>query len=125
MWMPVGDDTPINEYGNTIEPAGIWDVRVQRIVEISGPDAKVFMNLLTPPAVSKVKVGRCRYVFLSNQDGGVINDPVLLRIEQDRFWLSTADSDMYLWTKGVSSYAGYRVDVQTPDVYPLQVQGPK
>ena len=125
MWLPVGYDTPINEYWNTIERAGIWDVGVQRIVEISGPDAKAFMNLLTPRDVSKVDVGQCRYVFLTNQDGGVINDPVLLRIDQDRFWLSTADSDMYLWAKGVSSYAGYQVDVQTPDVYPLQVQGPK
>jgi glycine cleavage system aminomethyltransferase T len=125
MWLPVGYDTPINEYWNTIERAGIWDVGVQRIVEISGPDAEAFMNLLTPRDVSKVSVGQCRYVFLTNQDGGVINDPVLLRIEQNRFWLSTADSDIYLWAKGVSSYAGYQVDVQTPDVYPLQVQGPK
>ena len=125
MWMPVGYDTPINEYWNTIERAGIWDVAVQRIVEISGPDAEAFVNLLTPRDVSKVQPGQCRYIFLTNQDGGVINDPVMLRIDQDRFWLSTADSDMYLWAKGVSTFADYDVDVQTPHVYPLQIQGPK
>lgn len=125
MWLPVGYDTPVNEYWNTIERAGLWDVGVQRIVEISGPDAETFMNLLTPRDVSQVAVGQCRYVFLTNQDGGVINDPVLLRMAPDRFWLSTADSDIYLWSKGVSTFSGLDVDIQTPQVYPLQVQGPK
>ena len=78
-----------------IERAGLWDVGVQRCVEISGPDAEAFMNLLTPRDVSKVAVGQCRYIFMTNQDGGVINDPVMLRMTDDRFWLSTADGDMY------------------------------
>ena len=124
MWMPVGYDTPINEYWNTIERATFWDVSVQRIVEISGPDAEAFTNLLTPRDVSKVAVGQCRYIFMVNQDGGLLNDPVLLRIAEDRFWLSTADSDMYLWAKGVATFAGLDVRVETPHVYPLQVQGP-
>ena len=124
MWMPVGYDTPVNEYWNTIERAGLWDVAVQRCVEISGPDAETFMNLLTPRDISGVEPGQCRYVFITNQDGGVINDPVLLRIDRDRFWLSTADSDMYLWAKGVSTYSGHDVRVETPHVYPLQLQGP-
>ena len=75
MWIPVGYDTQINEYWNTFERAGIWDVGVQRIVEISGPDAAAFMNLLTPRDISKVKPGQCRYVCLTNQNGSVINDP--------------------------------------------------
>ena len=78
-----------------IERAGLWDVGVQRCVEISGPDAEAFMSLLTPRDVSKVAVGQCRYIFMTNQDGGVINDPVMLRMTDDRFWLSTADGDMY------------------------------
>ena len=125
MWMPVGYDTPINEYWNTVERAGIWDVAVQRIVEISGPDAETFVNLLTPRDISKVRPGQCRYIFLTNQDGGVINDPVMLRIDQNRFWLSTADSDIYLWAKGVSTFADLRINVHTPHVYPLQIQGPR
>jgi len=124
MWMPVGYDSPVNEYWNTVERAGFWDVSVQRIVEISGPDAFKFMNLLTPRDVGKVAVGQCRYIFLCNQDGGILNDPVLLRIAEDRFWMSTADSDMYLWAKGVAVFAGMDVTVDTPDVFPLQVQGP-
>ena len=124
MWMPVGYDTPVNEYWNVIERASLWDVAVQRCVEIAGPDAEAFMNLLTPRDVSKVAVGQCRYVVMTNQEGGVLNDPVMLRMAPDRFWLSTADSDMYLWAKGVSAFSGHDVEVTTPHVYPLQLQGP-
>ena len=124
MWMPVGYDTPVNEYWNTIERAGLWDVGVQRCVEIKGPDAEAFMNLLTPRDISKVKPGQCRYIIMTNQDGGVLNDPVMLRMDQDCFWLSTADSDMYLWAKGVAAFSGHQVAISTPHVYPLQIQGP-
>ena len=125
MWMPVGYDTPVNEYWNTIERAGIWDVAVQRCVRISGPDAEAFTNLLTPRDVSQVRPGQCRYLIMTNQDGGILNDPVMLRIADDCFWLSTADADMYLWAKGVSAYSGHDVQVDAPPVYPLQVQGPR
>ena len=125
MWMPVGYDTPVNEYWNTIERAVLWDVGVQRCVEIAGPDAEAFTNLLTPRDVSKVQVGQCRYIVMINQDGGILNDPVMLRMDEDRFWLSTADGDMYMWAKGVSAFSGHDVTVTTPHVYPLQVQGPR
>ncbi len=125
MWMPVGYDTPVNEYWNTIECATMWDVAVQRCVEISGPDAETFTNLLTPRDLRKVAVGQCRYLVMTNQEGGILNDPVMLRIADDRFWLSTADADMYLWAKGVATYSGHDVEINTPDVYPLQVQGPR
>ena len=124
MWMPVGYDTPVNEYWNVIERAGLWDVAVQRVVEFSGPDALAFMELLTPRNVSKVAVGQCRYIFLCNQDGGLLNDPVMLRIAEDRFWMCCADADMYMWAKGVAVYAGMNVDIGTPAVYPMQIQGP-
>ncbi|MEM7207239.1 MAG: glycine cleavage T C-terminal barrel domain-containing protein [Pseudomonadota bacterium] len=124
MWMPVGYDTPINEYWNTVERAGLWDVAVQRCVQISGPDAESFTNLLTPRDVSNVNVGQCRYLVLTNQDGGIINDPVMLRIAEDKFWMSTADADMYLWAKGVATYSGHDVQIDTPHVYPMQIQGP-
>ena len=125
MWMPVGFDTPVNEYWNTIERAGLWDVAVQRCVEISGPDALAFANLLTPRDLGKVAVGQCRYLVMTNQEGGILNDPVMLRIDEDRFWLSTADADMYLWAKGVAAYSGHDVEIDTPHVYPLQIQGPR
>ncbi|TDJ74145.1 MAG: glycine cleavage system protein T [Proteobacteria bacterium] len=125
MWMPVGYDTPINEYWNTIERAGLWDVAVQRIVEISGGDARDFMDILTPRGLSKVGVGDCRYTIITNQDGGILNDPVLLHMDENKYWLSTADNDMYLWAKGVAVFAGMDVQIETPHVYPLQIQGPK
>ncbi|MGC6412989.1 MAG: glycine cleavage T C-terminal barrel domain-containing protein [Candidatus Puniceispirillaceae bacterium] len=124
MWMPVGYDTPVNEYWNVIERAGLWDVAVQRVVEFSGPDALAFMELLTPRNVAKVAVGQCRYIFLCNQDGGLLNDPVMLRIAEDRFWICCADADMYMWAKGVAVHAGMNVDIGTPAVYPMQIQGP-
>ncbi|MEM7195158.1 MAG: glycine cleavage T C-terminal barrel domain-containing protein [Pseudomonadota bacterium] len=124
MWMPVGYDTPVNEYWNTIERAGLWDVAVQRCVQIKGPDAEAFTNLLTPRDVRKVSVGQCRYLIMTNQDGGILNDPVMLRMADDCFWLSTADADMYLWAKGVSAYSSHNIEVSTPHVYPLQIQGP-
>jgi len=125
MWMPVGYDSPVNEYWNVLERASLWDVGVQKCVEIAGPDAEAFMQLLTPRDITTIEPGRCAYVFLTNQDGGVLNDPVMLRIAEDRFWLSTADSDMYLWAKGVSAFAGHEVEIATPHVYPMQLQGPR
>lgn len=125
MWMPVGYDSPVNEYWNVLERASLWDVGVQKCVEIAGPDAEAFMQLLTPRDITTIEPGRCAYVFLTNQDGGVLNDPVMLRLAEDRFWLSTADSDMYLWAKGVSAFAGHEVEITTPHVYPMQLQGPR
>ena len=125
MWMPVGYDSPVNEYWNVLERASLWDVGVQKCVEIVGPNAEAFMQLLTPRDITTIEPGRCAYVFLTNQDGGVLNDPVMLRLAEDRFWLSTADSDMYLWAKGVSAFAGHEVEITTPHVYPMQLQGPR
>jgi glycine cleavage system aminomethyltransferase T len=80
----------------------LWDVGVERQIEISGPDAFEFTNLLVPRDLSKCEVGQCKYVFITSEDGGVLNDPVLLRLEENRFWLSLADSDIELWAKGVA-----------------------
>ena len=125
MWMPVGYDSPVNEYWDVLERASLWDVGVEKCVEVAGPDAEAFMQMLTPRNISVIEPGRCAYVFLVNQDGGLLNDPVMLRMAKDRFWLSTADSDMFLWAKGVSAFAGFDVEVNTPHVYPLQLQGPR
>ena len=124
MWMPVGYDTPVNEYWNTIERAGLWDVAVQRVIEFSGPDALAFMELLTPRHVAKVAVGQCRYIFLCNQDGGLLNDPVMLRVAEDKFWICCADGDVYMWAKGIAVFANMDVTIATPHVYPMQIQGP-
>src|SRR5690625_962376 len=95
---------PIAEYWALLEGVTLWDVGVERQIEISGPDAFDFTNLLITRDLSKCKVGQCKYVFLTDQHGGVLNDPVLLRLEENRFWLSLADSDTLLWARGVATF---------------------
>ena len=125
MFLPIGYDDLEHEYRNLLEGVTIWDVSVERNLEISGPDGYRFMSLLTPRDLSTCKVGHGRYVLLTAADGGVVNDPVLLRIEENRFWLAAADSDIVLWAKGVALGSGMDVDIRELDVAPMQVQGPK
>jgi aminomethyltransferase len=124
-YLPGGYSDPESEFWSLINDVTLWDVTCQRIVEIAGPDAFGFMELLTPRDLSKCQVGQCRYVLITSQDGGILNDPVMLRLGEDRFWLSSADSDILMWARGVAVHAGLDVAVNTPDVATLQLQGPK
>ncbi|HMC36691.1 MAG TPA: glycine cleavage system protein T, partial [Actinomycetota bacterium] len=123
-YLPSYFDDPIEEYWHLLRNVTIWDVGVERQVEITGPDAFTFTDMLTPRDLSTCAVGQCKYVVITDENGGIINDPILLRIEQDRFWLSTADADVLLWAKGLAHGAGLDVKIGEPDVWPLQVQGP-
>ncbi|MDP6832286.1 MAG: glycine cleavage T C-terminal barrel domain-containing protein [Alphaproteobacteria bacterium] len=124
VYMPFGYDTPEGEFQAIIDAVTVWDVTGQRVVEISGPDAYRFTSSLTPRDLSTCLPGRCRYIFITDPHGGILNDPVLLRLDEDRFWLSCADSDMAMWARGVAVHAGLDVRIDTPDVSTLQVQGP-
>jgi aminomethyltransferase len=112
------------EYWHLINHVTLWDVGVERQVEITGPDAFEFTNLLTPRDLSRCAVGQGKYVVITADDGGVVNDPVLLRLGDNHFWLALADSDVLLYARGVARDAGLRVTIREPDVSPLQVQGP-
>ncbi|MCD2196705.1 glycine cleavage system protein T [Actinomycetospora endophytica] len=116
---------PVAEYWALLEGVTLWDVGVERQIEIAGPDAFAFTNMLVPRDLTKCAVGQCKYVFITAPDGGIINDPVLLRVEEDRFWLSLADSDVGLWAMGLAHAGGWDVQVREIDVAPVQVQGPK
>ncbi|KEI44548.1 glycine cleavage T C-terminal barrel domain-containing protein [Saccharopolyspora rectivirgula] len=116
---------PIAEYWALLEGVTLWDVGVERQVEITGPDAFEFTNMLVPRDLNKCKVGQCKYVFITNEDGGIINDPVLLRLDENHFWLSLADSDVLLWAKGLAYSLGMDVQIREADVGPVQIQGPK
>ncbi len=117
---------PVEEYWQLLNGVTLWDVGgAERQVEISGPDAFDFTNLLVARDLNKCAVEQCKYVFNCLPDGGIINDPVLLRVEENRFWLSLADSDVELWARGVAHGSDYDVTVKEIDVGPLQVQGPK
>jgi aminomethyltransferase len=125
MFLPIAYDDLEQEYWRLLRDVTIWDVSVERNIEISGPDGFRFMSLLTPRDLSKCPVGRGRYVILTDDDGGIVNDPVLLRIEENRFWLAAADSDILLWARGVARNSGMNVEIRELDVAPLQIQGPK
>ena len=94
----------------------------ERQVEITGPDAFRFTNMLTPRDLDRCAIGQCKYAFITDERGGIINDPVLLRLAQNRFWLSLADSDVLLWCKGLAHHSGLDVQISEPDVAPVQVQ---
>jgi len=125
MFLPIGYDDLEREYEKLLNDVTVWDVSVERNLEIAGPDAFRFMSLLTPRDVSKCPVGYGKYVLLTAEDGGIVNDPVLLRLEENRFWLAAADSDILLWAKGVAYGSGMNVSLRELDVAPMQIQGPK
>jgi glycine cleavage system aminomethyltransferase T len=117
---------PVAEYWQLLQGVTLWDVGgAERQVEISGPDAFTFTNMLTPRDLSRCDVGQCKYAFITSPEGGIINDPVVLRLEENRFWLSLADSDVLLWAKGLAHNSGLDVHVTEPDVGPIQLQGPR
>lgn len=116
---------PVGEYWHLLNGVTLWDVGVERQVEITGPDAFDFTNMLVPRDLNKCQVGQCKYVFITNEYGGIINDPVLLRLGENHFWLSLADSDVLLWARGLAYNSGMDVTIREADVGPVQVQGPK
>ena len=125
MYLPMWYSDPETEFWNLVDNVTLWDVAAQRIVEITGPGALAFTNLLTPRDLSECAVGQCKYVVITAPDGGILNDPLLLRLDEDRFWLSRADGDVLLWARGVAVNAPMDVEIGEPDVAPLQIQGPK
>jgi len=116
---------PVGEYWALLEGVTKWDVGVERQIEISGPDAFTFTNMMTPRDLNKCAVRQAKYVFITLPDGGIANDPVLLRLEENRFWLSLADSDIGLWAQGLAYHCGLDVTIGEVDVAPVQIQGPK
>jgi glycine cleavage system aminomethyltransferase T len=124
MYIPRDFGSPEQNFWNLIEKSILCDVAVERQVEITGPDAFKFTQLLTPRDLSKLAVGQCKYVLITNNEGGILNDPVLLRLAENHFWLSLADSDILLWAQGVAVNSGLNIQIKEPDVSPLQLQGP-
>jgi glycine cleavage system T protein len=122
--FPIRYDDLEAEYWHLLNHVTIWDVAVERQVEITGPDAFRFTSLLTPRDLTKCAVGQGRYVLITAPDGGIVNDPVLMRLGENHFWLALADSDVLLYAIGLAAYADMDVQIREPDVSPLQIQGP-
>ena len=125
MLIPGDFGDPQAEYDRLINGVAMWDVAAQRQVELRGPDAGKLAQYLTPRNLSKTRIGQGRYVPLCDHDGWLINDPVLLKLADDRYWLSVADSDIHLWAAAIGHERGWDVEVSEPDVSPLAIQGPK
>ena len=124
MYIPRDFGDPEQNFWNLVNEAILCDVAVERQVEITGPDASEFVQLLTPRDLSKMAVGQCKYILITNAKGGIINDPILLRLEEQKYWISLADSDVLLWAQGVAVNSGLDVHIHEPDASPLQLQGP-
>ena len=124
MYIPRDFGDPEQNFWNLVNAAILCDVAVERQVEVTGPDAAAFVQMLTPRDLSKMAVGQCKYILITNADGGLLNDPILLRLAENYFWISLADSDILLWAQGVAVHSGLDVSICEPDVSPLQLQGP-
>jgi aminomethyltransferase len=125
MYIPRDFGDPEQNFWNLVNEAILCDVAVERQVDITGPDAARFTQMLTSRDLSKMAVGQCKYILITNADGGILNDPILLRLAENHFWISLADSDILLWAQGLAVHSGMDVTIREPDVSPLQLQGPK
>jgi len=124
MYMPISFEGTVEDYKNLLNGVQLWDVGVERQVQIKGPDAEALSQFLTPRNIKKCSKGQAMYAPLVDFKGGFINDPVMLKIDEDCYWFSLADGDALLWVQGIAAGYKFNADIHEPDVSPLQVQGP-
>lgn len=125
VYMPTHYGDPVQEYWSLVTDVTLWDVSCQRQIVVRGPEAKAFIEYLTPRDLSNCPSHRCLYVLLTDENGGIVNDAVLMHTRPDEFWLSPGDGDVILWAQGIASQTGHEVEVFEGDICPLQLQGPK
>jgi dimethylsulfoniopropionate demethylase len=125
MLLPTSFSSLADDYRHLKTAVQVWDVACERQVEVTGPDAARLMALISPRDLSRMALGQCFYLPVCDAEGGMLNDPVAVKLGPDRFWVSLADSDLLLWIKGIATALGLNVAVFEPDVSPLAVQGPK
>jgi glycine cleavage system aminomethyltransferase T len=124
MYLPAYFDDPDVEYKLLNEGVTMWDVGVERTVEVSGPDADKLIDMITCRDLTKCSVKQGKYMIVTAPDGGIVNDPVLLHVDENKWWMQLADSDAGLYALGVLATSGLNAQVTLPDVHPMQVQGP-
>lgn len=124
MYLPISFEGTVPDYNNLLKGVQLWDVGVERQIQIKGPDAEALSQFLSPRNIKKCSIGQAMYAPLLDFKGGFLNDPVMLKLAEDCYWFSIADGDSLLWVQAIA--AGYKFDVEVdePDVSPLQVQGP-
>ena len=124
-YMPTSYGDNVRDYWSLVNDVTLWDVTCQKQIQVTGPDASVLVELLSPRDMSGCDVGMCQYILLTDENGGIVNDAVMLHVEDDKYWISPGDGDVLWWIKGVAINSGLDVTVVEPDVSPLQLQGPK
>jgi glycine cleavage system aminomethyltransferase T len=124
MYLPAYFDDPETEYWALANGVTMWDVGVERTVQVQGPDADRLMDMLTCRDLSTCAVNQGKYMLVTAPDGGIVNDPVLLHVAENTWWMQLADSDAGLYALGVAAAGGLDAEVTLPDVHPMQVQGP-
>jgi aminomethyltransferase len=129
MYHPRGyarpeDGGAMAEYRALVNGVTLWNVAVERQIRVKGPDAEDFVNTVITRDATRIRPLHGKYCILCNDKGGILNDPVLLRLAEDEFWFSVSDSDLMLWLQGVNTPRRWDVDIRELDVAPLQVQGP-
>ena len=125
MYLPTAFSGPEKEYESLINDVTFGDFAAERQIEINGKDAYNFVRYITPRNLDKCEIGFCKYIILTDMDGGIINDACLIRLEEEKFWISPGDGDVILWLQGIAINSGMNVNLSEPDVSPLQLQGPK
>jgi dimethylsulfoniopropionate demethylase len=125
MLLPASFGNIEKEYFHLKEHVQVWDVAAERQVQITGKDSTKLVQLMTCRNLSKSKVGRCYYAPIIDEQGGMLNDPVALKLGENKWWLSLADSDVGLYAKGIASGLALEVEINEPDVNIMAVQGPK
>jgi len=113
------------EYDAVVNHVTLWNVAVERQIQVKGEDAESFVDYVITRDTTMIKPMQAKYVIVCNEHGGILNDPVLLRISEDEFWFSISDSDLMLWLQGVNVGKRFNVDIKEIDVAPVQIQGPK
>ncbi len=124
-YLPLGYGDPIGEYWNLVERVTLWDVAAERQVEITGPDASAFVQYLTGRNLSKFVVGQCKYAPMCDYEGRLVNDPIITKLADDRYWLSRADGDLLRWARAIAGARGFDIGCVDPDTGPLAIQGPQ
>ena len=113
------------EHDALVNHVTLWNVAVERQIRVAGPDAEAFVNYVITRDATRIQPMNGKYVILCNEKGGILNDPVLLRLSEDEFWFSLSDSDVMFWLQGVNVGMKANVEIDEIDVCPLQIQGPK
>ena len=125
MLLPAAFGSLEDSYHHLKKNVQIWDVAAERQVEISGPDSAKLVQLMTCRDLSKSKIGRCYYCPIIDDNGNLVNDPVILKLAEDKWWISIADSDVIFFAKGLASGNNFKVKIFEPNVDIIAIQGPK